>query len=169
MIASHIVTTPENPYGEPFPGWAINFETNAASRYMGLPAKGITQFNGRTFVVNEAGMYEIGADTDAGQPINASVEFPTTDFQDSHEKRMEVSYIGVKTTGRMRLKVKVPGKAVQYYPVIPNGSDPKGTLVKIGKGLKGRYWGERLDNIDGADFELESVEFNPHSGQRHGA
>lgn len=169
MIPSHIVATTENPYGDAFPGWAINFETHAPSRYMGLPAKGITQFGGRTFVVNDGGLYEIDADNDAGQPIRASIEFPTTDFNDSHEKRMEVAYIGVKVTGRMMLKVKVNGKDPQYYAIIPSGNHPKGTRVKIGKGLVGRYWGERLDNVDGSDFELESVEFNPHSGQRHGA
>lgn len=169
MVPSNIVTTTENPYGNAFPGWAINFETHAPSRYMGLPAKGITQFGGRTFVANDGGLYEISADNDAGQPIRASIEFPTTDFQDSREKRMEVAYIGVKVTGRMVLKVKVNGKDPQYYSIIPSGNNPKGTRVKIGKGLVGRYWGERLDNVDGSDFELESVEFNPYSGQRHGA
>lgn len=169
MIPSGIVTTTENPFGDAFPGWAINFETNAASRYMNLPANSIAQFGGRTFVANAGGIYEVGADDDAGQPIRASIEFPTTDYQDSHEKRMEVAYIGVKSAGNMRLKVKVLGLEPQYYVLVPGSSGPKGTRVKIGKGLVGRYWGSRLDNVNGADFELESVEFNPVAGQRHGA
>jgi hypothetical protein len=169
MVPSHIVTTTENPYGDVFPGWAVNFETNAASRYLGLPANGITQFGGKTYVSNNGGIYEIGADDDAGQPIHASVQWATTDFQDSHDKRMEVAYIGVKTTGKMKLRIHVNDNEPQYYLLIPKGDNPKGTRVPIGKGLVGRYWNKRLDNVNGADFAIESAEFEPIAGQRHGA
>jgi hypothetical protein len=169
MIPSYLVSTTENPYGDPFPGWSVNMETNAPSRYMDLPANSITRFKGRSFVSNAGGIYELGADNDAGQPIRASVEFATTDFGNGYEKRMEKAYIGVRTTGKMKLKVMVKGKEPQYYVLMQSLDTVKGTRVPIGKGLVGRYWGSRLDNVDGADFELESIEFNPVRGQRHGA
>lgn len=169
FVPSHITVTPENPYADEFPGWAVNMETNAATRYLGLAANSITQFMGRTFVANAAGVYEIGADTDAGQPINASIQFPTTDYGESREKRMEVAYIGLKTQGRMRLKVTVNDKKPYYYAILPTSKTPKGARIPIGKGLHGRYWTSRLDNVSGADFELESIEFVPYIGQRHGA
>ncbi len=173
MVASYLQVTPENPYADPFPGWAVNIENNAASRYMGLPANSIARFKGRSFVSNASGIHEVGGDTDAGQPIAASVEFLTTDFSTSFEKRMEKAYLGVRSNGKLRLKVKVKGKDPQYYVIEPSqrndGAEAKGTRVPIGKGLVGRYWGMRLDNVDGADFELDDAEFNPARGTRRGA
>lgn len=168
-IKSNSVVTTENPYADDFPGWSVNYDNGAASRYLGLPANSMTQFAGRTFVANAGGIYEVGADDDAGQEIRAAIEFPTTDYQDAHEKRAEVAYVGVKTQGRMRLKVKTNRQAPKYYVLMPNSTTPKGTRVPLGKGLLGRYWTYRLENIDGSDFDLESVEFNPVSQQRHGA
>lgn len=172
MVPVGTVLTTENPYGDAFPGWSLNYDTNAATRYLGLAANSLAQFAGRTFVANAGGIYEIGADSDAGQPINASIEFPTTDFQTSRQKHMEVAYVGVKASSKMKLKVWVNGMTPCYYSIIPKpnaSAGDKGTRVPLGKGLVGRYWGARLDNIAGGDFALESVEFTPLAGQRHGA
>lgn len=160
---------PENPNGYPFPGWAINMETFAPSRYSGLPANSIVRFMDRPYVSNDGGIYLMDADDDAGGLIHASVEMAETDFNTSRDKRMEIAYVGVKTMGRMKLMVRVNGSDKQYYVVMPTSASHKGTVTRIGKGLKGRYWGMRIDNMDGADFELESVEFIPHAGQRRGA
>lgn len=169
MVDADTTITPENPYGDTFPGWMVNVENNAASRYLGLPANAITQFGGKTYVTNAAGVYEITGDDDAGQIIKASVEFPTTDFQDSHEKRMEVAYVGIKTIGRMKLKLMVNGYAPLYFFLMPSSDKHKGTRIPIGKGMVGRYWGARIDNVKGCDFSIESAEFKPVAGQRHGA
>lgn len=169
FVPAGTVLTTENPYGEPFPGWALNLETMAPSRYLGLVANSMTQFKGKTFVANAGGIYEVGADDDAGLPIKASIQFPTTDYGRSNIKSMEVAYIGVRTQGKMKLKMFVNRDHPHYYHIAQNLSTPKGTRVVIGKGMRGRYWGARLDNVDGTDFELESVEFNPVAGQRHGA
>lgn len=169
MVDSDTVLTPENPYGDKFSGWMVNIENDAASRYLDLPANSITQFGGKTYVTNAAGVYELGAEDDAGQLIKASVEFPTTDFQDSHEKKMEVAYVGVKTTGKMKMKLMVNGYDPLYFFILPSSDKHKGTRIPIGKGMTGRYWGSRIDNVKGCDFELESAEFVPVAGQRHGA
>lgn len=160
---------PENPNGYPFPGWAVNMETFAPSRYSGLPANSIARFMDRPYVSNDGGIYLMDADDDAGSLIHASVEMAETDFNDSREKGMEIAYIGVKTEGRMRLMVRVNGSDPEYYAVMPNSNTHKGTVVRIGKGLKGRYWAARIDNEDGADFDIESVELIPYARQRRGA
>jgi len=169
LVTSSRVVTTENPYADPFPGWAVNFDNFAPSRYMDMPANSMAQLGGKTYVTNAGGVYVVGADDDAGQPIRASVDFPYTDYQDAHEKRMEAAYFGFKCTGSMKLKVFTNRASPQYYLLIPSGASVKGNRVRLGKGLVGRYWGFRLNNVAGADFELESAEFIPHAGQRHGA
>jgi hypothetical protein len=175
MVPSYLVVTPENPQADPFPGWAMNMEEpHPVSRYAGLPANSIARFKGRIFVTNAAGVYEFGvADDDQGQPIHASIELPTTDFGTAFEKHMEKMYFGMRAAGKMRVKVMVKGKDPMYYVIQPrqmnDGDEAKGTRVPIGKGLVGRYWGVRLENIDGGDFELESAEIDPVRGTRRGA
>lgn len=169
-VLADYVATPENPYSQPFFGWTVNAENNAVSRYYRFPATSMCQLAGRTFVTTAAGIYEYGAEDDAGADIRASIQFPKTDFQSTLSKRMEDAYFGLKTTGRMRLKVIVNDDAPRYYPVIPSGDGVKGARADIGKGLKGRYWSARLDNVAGADFDLDSATFLPvRTDHRHGA
>lgn len=162
--------TTENPANAPYYGWTINAENAAVSRYLRMPANSMCQMNGKTYVANAGGIYEYGADDDAGQDIRASVQWPKTDFQDGRTKRMEVARFGVKTAGRMRLKAMANEDTPHYYLLMPASDKMKGTRVPIGKGMAGRYWSMRLDNVAGCDFELDSAEFLPvPSRQRHGA
>ena len=162
--------TTENPTNAPYYGWSINAESAAVTRYLRMPANSMCQMNGKTYVANAGGIYEYGADDDAGQDIRASVQWPKTDFQDGRTKRMEVARFGLKTTGRMRLKAMANEDEPHYYLLTPSSDKVKGTRVPIGKGMAGRYWAMRLDNVAGCDFELDSAEFLPvASRQRHGA
>lgn len=162
--------TTENPTNAPYYGWAINAENAAVTRYLRMPANSFCQMNGKTYIANAGGIYEYGADDDAGQDIRASVQWPKTDFQDGRTMRMEVARFGVKTAGRMRLKAMANEDEPHYYLLMPTSDKLKGTRVPIGKGMAGRYWSMRLDNVAGCDFELDSAEFLPvPSRQRHGA
>ena len=162
------VSTPENPYGDDFPGWTINYETGAPSRYMGLPANSLCRFNGKTYVANAAGIYEVAGTTDAGQPIHASVTIPKTDFEDSHNKRIPAVYIGARSAGTLLLKVLVNGRSDRYYGVTAGTTYIRGSRVTLGKGLEARYWQFRIENMAGADFEIGDMEVKPTILKRHG-
>lgn len=163
------VSTPENPYAEAYPGWAVNLDTGAPSRYMGLPATSMFQHAGRTYVTNAAGIYELTGDSDAGQPIRAAVTLPRSDFSDGHEKRVPWVYVGARTAGPLVLKVITDSPSVRYYAVTSGGASMQGYRVQIGKGLKSRYWQFRLENKAGADFDLDSIEIMPTVLRQRGA
>lgn len=162
------VATPENPYGDDFPGWAMNYETSAPSRYMGLPANSLCRFNGKTYVANAAGIYEVTGVNDAGQPIHASVTIPKTDFEDSHNKRIPAVYLGARCAGTLLLKVLVNDRAGRYYGVTARNTYIRGTRVTLGSGLEARYWQFRIENMAGADFEIGDMEVKPKILVRHG-
>lgn len=167
--AAYTATT-ENPLSQPFYGWTLNPDNGAVTRYLRLPANSMAQLGGKTYVANAGGIYEVGGDSDAGEDIRASVRLPKTDFQTALSKRMAQAYFGLRSTGRMRLKIWVNEDDPRYYLLQPSGDNVKGTRVLIGKGLRGRYWAMRLDNVAGGDFELESAELMPvRSEHRHGA
>lgn len=168
-IPAGSVSTPENPYAEAFPGWAVNLDTGAPSRYIGLPATSMFQHAGKTYVTNAAGIYELTGDTDAGQPIRAAVTLPRSDFFDGREKRVPWVYIGARTAGPLVLKVITDSPSVRYYAVTSGGASMQGYRVKVGKGLKSRYWQFRLENKAGADFDLDSIEIMPTVLRQRGA
>lgn len=160
--------TTENPYSTPYPGWAINYETNAPSRYEGLAANSICHLNGVAYVANNGGIYAMNASYDAGQPIHASITLPKTDYGDSHNKRVPSAFVGVRSSGQMQLKAVTNNLSGLYYTVNPPDANMRGSRVKMGEGIDGRYWTFRLNNADGADFEVDSIEFNPIILKRHG-
>ena len=169
MLPAGGVSTPENPYNDAFPGWAINLDTGAPSRYAGLAANSMFQFEGKTYVTNAGGVYEVAGKTDAGQPIRAAVTLPRSDFGDGHEKRVPYVYIGAKSDGPLVLKVLTTSPSVRYYAVTRGNDAVRGHRVVLGKGLKSRYWQFRLENKAGAYFDLDSVEIAPTVLKQRGA
>jgi hypothetical protein len=155
LLPSGVVATAENPYNSSFEGWAINYETSAASRYERLPANSICRFNGVTYVANAGGIYALDADTDAGQPINAKVTLGTTDFSSKNRKRVNYVYIGFKSNAPMLITAVTDKETKTYTDVQPAGEGNRGTRAILGKGLEGLYWSFELANKEGAFFELD--------------
>lgn len=170
-IPAGTTPTAENPYNALIPAWSFNYETGAPSRYTNLPATSVCVFNGVGYITTEAGVYSLDSDTDAGRNIDAYVMLPKTDYGSSHNKHMEPVYIGFKGEGKLKLTAYVNKKSPFYYEVSNSNASTgaKGALTNIGKGLEGRFWSFKIENQAGADFEIESVEFNPTSRQRHRA
>lgn len=163
------VVTPENPFNDDFAGWAVNLEGGAPSRYERLPANSFTRFAGRAIVANAAGIYAIDAADDAGQPIHAGIQIAQSDYGTDRNKRINDLFIGVRMAGRMRLTVDThKGGSRAYYSITPVPGDMAANRVGLGKGLQGRYWSLRLENVDGDDFELESLAFTPEMLKRSG-
>lgn len=162
------ISTPENPYATPFPAWVINYDTSAPSRYDSLPANSMCNFNGKTYMACAAGIYEIGADDDAGRPIHASATLAQTNFENTHNKRIAYVYVGMRSTGAMQLKAIANNQSDRYYALNAIGGAVRGSRANLGKGLEGQYWQFRVDNVNGADFELDTIEFKPTVLSRHG-
>jgi hypothetical protein len=167
-VPAGIVLTPENPYNNDFPGWAMNLETNAPSRYARLAANSMTPFMGKTFVTNAGGLYILDAADDAGQPIRAAVELAQTDYGSENDKRIPDVFIAIRTTGKMRLAVQTNLSRRLHYAITRDDGVMTSNRVKLGQGLRGRYWTFGITNVNGADFEFEAMSFTPAMLKRHG-
>lgn len=160
--------TAENPYGDAFPGWALNFETGAPSRYLGMPANSFTQLNGVTYVANAGGVYSLDAKSDAGQPIHASFLLPNSDYGSKHNKRLPSVWFGLKSSAAMVFKVVTDNANQRFTSSVPAAPTMRTLRVKLAKGIEGRYFKAGLANVAGADFELESMELPFTELRRHG-
>lgn len=168
MVMADYPGTTANPQGAVFPGWAINLETNAPSRYVRLPANSMCTFGGVTYLANEGGIYAYGGDDDDGREIAAGVLLPQTDYGSDLNKRLPIVQAALRTTGRVRLSASTNSGARGYTVITPEDDRMNAMRVTLGLGLEGRYWTLRLDNVDGADLEAESLSFTPIILKRRG-
>lgn len=161
-IPADAVYSAENPYYDPYPGWALNADTNGVSRYKGVVANSFCQLNGKTFLANAAGIYEVDGVDDAGQQILAKVVLPKDDLGSAMSRRVALVWLGARSNGKLKLGVTTNDDEATYYSVDLSDVDgARGSKVKLGKGLDGRYWQFSIENDGGADFELSTFEYEP--------
>lgn len=100
------------------------------------------------------GLFELGGDTDAGEPIAASITTGTTLCGTNLKKRVPWVYFSM--TGEGQGKLRVLGSAVWSYlfPVRSGGQ----SRALPGKGIRENYLGFGFDNVAGADFRLDLLE-----------
>ena len=156
-----VVITEQTADNSDWGSWVVNYETNAHWRYDNYQFNSFATFNGVTYGCKDDGIYALTGSTDNGTAIDAKITTAVTDFDNSQKKHMLKSYLGVKSDGDLLLKVLAEGGNVYYYGVDKTRTSIGGTRVNIGRGLASRYWQFELLNVDGADFELDAIEFFP--------
>lgn len=152
--------------GEVHTAWAMNLEGSMpVSQYENFDFNSFAEVGGEYFAANEEGIFRLGADSDAGAPIDAAVGSMLLDLGTSRQKRVQAAYIGYTASGRVVLKVRSEddGQVVEdwFEAQQQTAAAPRNQMVRIGRGLRSRYWQFELVNVDGADFELDSFEMYP--------
>lgn len=142
-------------------GICLNLRRGALSQYEGFNFNSLCEFKGTSLGANEDGIYSLDdTETDQGTPILSIIETFTTNFNADNAKRMRKAYIGYETSGNLVLKLTVDGEHEHSYflkPVKKQQLQHK-TKVPLGRDLKGDYWMYRIENKDGCDFSLDSID-----------
>lgn len=150
---------------DPMAVWAVNVKNKATSAYENFEFNSFASFNGRYFLANDNGLFEIAGDTDAGTPIIAKIMTPKQDFETSAKKRVFAVYAGMDSVDDMELTVFTDdGQRNEYVLTATSGLQSTRTL--IGRGLYSRYWQFMVSNPDGEMFEIESLEVLPALASR---
>jgi hypothetical protein len=168
MLPGGFTPTPSNPFNDDFTAWAINYDTSAPSRFVGLPATSMCRFKGVTYMTTRAGVYRYAGATDDGAPIPAAVTTPRTDYKNPYDKRIPAVYVAARADGDLALKVIANDTVTRYYALEHHPSYVHGSRATLGRGLQARYWQFRVENRAGATFDLDSIEFKPQILKRHG-
>src|SRR5574337_538832 len=155
-------------------GWVLNPEgmptkngpAPAVSQYQNYPFNSLARLNGGYYAAGAEGLYELTGSDDAGTPIVGYLKSGKLDFGSSMQKRLDSAYFAVATDGTVRLKVITheDGANVEtWYQVTSRdeGAVAENIRLKIGKGLKSRYWQFELVIEDAANFELEEFMLVP--------
>ena len=129
----------------------LNTLTGAVSEYDNYPFQSITP----THAGATAGLFLMGGDTDAGQPIISSIQTGKTHWGSTLKKLLGAVYFSMKGEGNSELTVVGENASYSYsFPVRDTGE----SRCTTGKGIRENYLAFRYRNTDGADFALDRIE-----------
>ena len=102
-----------------------------------------------------AGLHALGGNADAGTPIAASVTTGKRMWSDTARKFVAYIYVAMIGAGTAQARVIGPSATYTYpFPVRPNGV----SRAVTGRGIRENYLAFGLDNLNGADFRIDSIE-----------
>lgn len=147
--------------------WVMNTQSKSLSRYTRYPFNSFLSLAGAVYGATDTGLYRLGGDTDAGEPIHSRIRQGMSAFGSQLKKGFPSMYVGYTASGDLRLSVVVADPrtsertAHSYRLRARAASSVREGRVKVGAGLQSVYFDYVIENIDGADFSLDVIEFLP--------
>lgn len=148
-----------------FEAWVVNVETKAPWQYDNYPFNSFAKAEGEYLALSSSGLYELSGDTDDGDIINAIIRTGLENFGSSNMKSIPVAYFGYTSGGRVLFKTittESGDKIERWYELKEKtANDTTEGKVKMGRGVRAVYWQFEIENIDGSDFDFDSVKLLP--------
>ena len=128
--------------------FVMNIANSQVSRYTNYAFNNIVMVGKKYYGVKTDGLYLLEGTDDQGTDIIGSITSKDDDFDDKFSKNIPFVYLGCDDA-----KIAVtPTVDDVEYPTYVESFD--GRKVKMARGIKGRYWRLRIDNIK----RLQSME-----------
>lgn len=147
--------------------WVMNTESKGLSRYTNYPFNSFMKVGGRYYGATDTGLYALEGEDDAGEDINVAMRLGLNAYGTQRYKRMPTFYVGFRSDGDLLLKAVVSdvvdGERVahSYRLRSTNAQNMRDGRRPIGRGLEAVYWDFVIENIDGADIEIDVIEMLP--------
>lgn len=141
--------------------YSLNLTGRQLTQFTNYTFNSFTVFNGVYLAANASGIFELAGDNDDGSAIDALLRTGVTDFGASRAKRVSHVWLGCRADGALSLRV-ITGEGDDYsYEVDAHHDGIRNVRVDPGRGLRARYWQFEVSNLDGCDFELDTMEVRP--------
>jgi hypothetical protein len=156
-----LLTTPD---GTEYQAWVLNLNTKAPFEFTNYPFNSFALCGQRALGLKDDGLYELVGDDDAGERIEAHIKTGLVDFGTQHLKNVVRAYLGYQADGGLFLHVTDTDggeKREVIYELDQTHGAMKEARIKLGKGVRARYWQFELRNVDGSDFTLDALDVLP--------
>lgn len=138
--------------------FVFNVESDGNTTYTNFGFNSYCMIGGRYFAASVDGIFELAGDTDDGNPIRSRLGLGRKSFATAQKKTVESMYLGMSAGGHLYLKVISEG-CTYTYRTEDFSAFIQQQRIKLGKGLKPNYIDFELYNADGANFDIDTVEF----------
>lgn len=152
--------------------WVMDTRSKAQWRYTNYPFNSFMRVGGVDIGATDTGLYVLDGDDDAGEPIHWKLRAGLSTMGSRALKRYPAVYLGYAATGDVLLRVVVANaedsirEAHTYRLRARAAESMREGRVPIGKGLKSVYWDWIMEDVDGGEIELDTVEFLPMQLER---
>ena len=143
---------------------SINIVNRAVSEYDQFPFNSFTKFKNEYLGATSDGIYRMSGDDDAGETVTAKIRTGLLQLGSIQKKVVPECYIGYTSTGSLVMKIAAveQGSKNEHWFELDRTKDSTDTdNFTLPRGLKGRYFQFELIDMDGADFELDSIDLYP--------
>lgn len=137
--------------------WVVNLKNNAITRYPAWQFDFLVRFRDENYFVRSDGIYRVDTGFDIDQPIDAGFTLPENDMGVETMKISPRLYLQGSIDGQFSVQTT----ADSQNPVISLSQIAPGVgykRCKLPRGIKGTHLEFAVDNIAGADFEIEQVD-----------
>jgi len=153
----------EAPAGQ---AWSAPTDIFAMSRYEHFPFNSMSAIGNFFVGANGDGLYLLAGDNDAGVQIDAAMVGDLTDNvngqkgpqSDARLRRAHTGWFGYSSNGTLRFILSETGTGAELrheFEMPPRAAlNTTAGRVKLGRGLRSRYFRHGFENVDGADFTL---------------
>jgi hypothetical protein len=138
----------------------ILLSTRGVTQFTNLPFTSACVFEGVPIAADGSGIYTLEtSETDDGEEINSLIEFFRTDFGIDNEKRIRKLWVGYKSKGDLTFKISVDEGDWEEFTLVETGEEfkQKSASIPVPRNLHGRYWQFAIENPDGVDFSIDSI------------
>ena len=145
-------------------GLCLNLKGNQLSQWANYDFNSMAKIGDHYVGAGENGLCILNSgDFDQGQPIEAFFELATSDFGIPEQKRIRAMYFGYESDGNLMVTVKDDDGTERSFSLSPNHTAnlQHGAKVNGARDGKGRYWMVRVDNVNGSDFSVDSIQVLP--------
>ena len=137
--------------------YSMNLSNFGVSTFSNYPFNSYCLFKGSYLGAKVDGIYLLSGQQDSAANIEVEMLQSAIGQEASSKKGIPVIYADLETDGQFDLTIQSEDQE-QAYPGIPYHSGMRLQKVKVGRGLKGRYFGIGLKNRDGAKMRVNSLE-----------
>jgi hypothetical protein len=149
-----------------FNALVMNARTAGVALYTNYPFTSLFKLGLDYYGIRAGGLVRLGGTTDDGAPIAAEARSGVSDFGDKNLKYFPEARLTVRTEGAMEFGLVVDETREYLYPV-EYREGKQGMHVKrvngrkgLAKGVKGNVAQIVVRNVDGADFDMQTVEMD---------
>lgn len=153
--------------GEEYVAWTMRADTKAVTRYDHYPFNSFMVIGGKPHGVASTGRYKLEGSDDAGTPIVARLRLALSALGSRVLKRLPEIYYTTLGNGDLLFKVIVDSavdgarEAHVYRAYVRDGDGIREGRVEPGRGLKAVFFGLELENVDGRELGIDSLQFHP--------
>jgi hypothetical protein len=139
--------------------WVVNQNTGAPSRYEDYDFDAFAVIGQNYLGARGDGIYLLDGDDDAGAEIDAIATTANTDLEEAKLKRVTGAYLGLHASGQVHLTLRTDqGQETGPYRLRQSPNTQTTERAKFRRGIKSRYWQADMENADGEDVQIDTLE-----------